>query len=626
MAGDEVTAGTQSPPRPAPIAVQHRLSRHHLDLLAAGGGDASTVSELLASERSWRLLMLRSVLNAARSRPDATGPLPSLDTAWDLLVRAERRDPAEVGSLVLYPQVGTWASYALRRLRQAVPADTPLWVDVGYLHAVAAVAALRAGLEFTIRVPVREGLAILPTVGGAELPARSGWGYAEVRAAGGDATVTGADTTVRLPAPGAASDGWLPLRTIRTEASGVTLSLVLDDIDPYRNLRAPTSPEYLSTVQAERWHSLLAEAWRLITGASPELAAPMARGLFSIAPWPAAQRFRTMSASAGDAFGNAIVSELDDPVELAVTLVHEFQHIKLGGLLHLAPLHDREPAQHLYAPWRDDPRPLGGLLQGVYAFTGVTNFWRAVRRVATGNTGDVAQFEFARWRQEVWATLRQLRSLPELTDLGRRLLAGLTTTADGWTDQHVPADLAAAADAAVADHRARWQIHHVRWHPRSVAELAAAYAAGADRPAVDPPPSSVETDTAARGLDTLAVLTRWRLADPAGFAGLGQDRAGVGRHVAGATAADLAVVSGKLAQARRLHLVQLAADPDHVGAWSGLGLGESASRPGPGTAALQAWPGLVRAVHRAVRTESGSAPDPLALANWLGPPNRARSA
>jgi len=54
-----------------------------------------------------------------------------------------------------------------------------------------------------------------------------------------------------------------------------------------------------------------------------------------------------------------------DPAQMAETLVHEFHHIKLGGLTHLVRLTDDDQTASHYAPWRDDPRPLGGFLQGI---------------------------------------------------------------------------------------------------------------------------------------------------------------------------------------------------------------------------------------------------------------------
>jgi len=68
-------------------------------------------------------------------------------------------------------------------------------------------------------------------------------------------------------------------------------------------------------------------------------------------------------------------------------MVHEFQHSKL------------------WAPWRTDPRPLGGLLQGVYAFLGVADTWRAL--AARPALGDLAMREFAEAREQVDVAARR---------------------------------------------------------------------------------------------------------------------------------------------------------------------------------------------------------------------------
>jgi HEXXH motif-containing protein len=587
---------------PAPAFPRHRLRADQFDALAAGGGDAEMVSALLEAERSWRLVQLRVVLDTAGTHPDPTGPLPPLDEAWRLLVAAEQAARSEVESLLLHPQAGTWAGYALRRLRGSTESDTPLWVDIGYLHALAAAAAIRAGLTFSIRIPVRDEFAPVPTMGTAHLPSAERWDTAVVRGAGGEATVSAAGAVVQI---GPGVDGWLAPPTIRTEAAGHTLSITLDHVDPYRNLRTPIPPDRLTPEQIERWRTRLQGAWELIARACPDLAAPIARGLFSVVPQRAAERFRTMSASAGDAFGSMIVSEPEDAPELAVTLVHEFQHIKLGGLLHLVPMRSAEPRQRVYAPWRDDPRPLGGLLQGVYAFVGIVEFWRGYRWLTVGSPAQLAHFEFARWRRQVLRTVQMLRTLPELTDLGRRLVDGLARTAAGWQDEPVPADVLAAAEAAVADHRARWRLHHLRPDPGVVEVLAKAWASGADRPPIEYPDPVVEPDSAARRLDTQAVLALWRLTDRDGFAQFCKDPSMLPSHVSGATPADLAYAAGDHDRAKELYLSDLA----NPGAWAGLSL----IADGPVAQALRDYPELVRAIHQV----SGATRDPLALAAWL---------
>ncbi|QSB15797.1 hypothetical protein JQS43_05520 [Natronosporangium hydrolyticum] len=627
--------------------VRHRLPQPHVAVLTAGYGDEETVRLLLAAERSWRLIQLRAVLDAVAEQPAATAPLPELDEAWRLLVTAERHQPSEMDKILLHPQVGTWAGYALRRLRGATTATAPRWVDLGYLHALAAAAALRTGLTFAISIPIRDGYAALPTLGGCWLPTGQTWAVAEITGADGTGTITAGGASVTIPAPTApdaapaGSDpdaaAWVALPTITAEHAGHRLSVTLDHLDPYRNLRSPTPPDRLSAEQVARWRTLLTRAWELIVDASPGFAPAIAAGLSSVVPQPAAERFRTMSASAGDAFGSTIVSEPEDAPELAVTLVHEFQHIKLGGLLHLTPLHRAEPAERLYAPWRDDPRPLGGLLQGVYAFVGITEFWRALRGRATGRTARLAQLEFAKWHSQVSLVLATIGTLPELTEAGRTLVSNLAETARQWSAEPVPAEISSAADAAVTDHRARWRLHHLRPAPETIEAFAAAFLAGTAPPTGAESSSTVVSDSAARRLDTRAVLTMWRLTDPDGFDQLQKDPAALAEQVSGATAADLAYAAGDLALARRGYLAELATDPGSASAWSGLGLVESTQDPdSAAAAALRLRPELICAVYQRVVTTSppgagtGEAAGadvptdrtplalPLRLAEWFG--------
>jgi uncharacterized protein len=69
-----------------------------------------------------------------------------------------------------------------------------------------------------------------------------------------------------------------------------------------------------------------------------------------------------------------------DPAHLAL-LIHEFQHVKMSAARDLF-----DPAdQRLYrVPWRPDPRPFEGVLQGTYAHLAVSDFWRIHRHTAAG--------------------------------------------------------------------------------------------------------------------------------------------------------------------------------------------------------------------------------------------------
>ncbi|MFE2135567.1 hypothetical protein ACFW9X_20590, partial [Streptomyces sp. NPDC059466] len=166
--------------------------------------------------------------------------------------------------------------------------------------------------------------------------------------------------------------------------------------------------------------------------------------------------------------------------------------------------------------------------------------------------------------------------------------------------------------AAPPHHRAAWRAHHLRPAAETVRALAAAWSRGAPlTPAPDtaPVPGGPHGGPL-RGFDTRAVLLRWLLADPAGFAALRDDPGAV---VSGALDEDVALVEGRTPEA--LHAFHERAvrggDPD---AWVGLGLAAraGADRAGEG---LLAHPELAMALHTAL---DGRA-DPLELGRALAP-------
>lgn len=505
---------------------------------------------------------------------------------WKLLSRAWAASKEAVEGLLAYPAVGVWAAHTLRRLRGTAQDDAPLWADTGHLHAIAAAAAIRVGLEFRTEVPVRHGWVVLPALGAMRVPGRADWDVAEVSASAGSVRIAGR----RLGGP-----DWHALTELR--ADGCTL--LLDDTDPYRDLRTPARVEPIDS--AAEWQELFAPAWDILRRTDTEVARALAGGLVSVVPRPRAERFRPHSASSGDAFGCALASAPDDAEQFASTLVHEFQHNKLSAFMHLFTLYDDQGARLHYAPWRDDPRPLGGLLQGVYAFFGVTAFWRR-RGHALG------QFEFALWRSQTAYALRAIGSADGLNDLGRRLVAELTRRIEPWLDEPVDARARAAAALAVADHRATWRAHHLRPAPGTVRAHAAAWAGGGPLPGTPDEPAATP-GSPARGIDTRAVLLRWLLADPAGFEALRDDPGAV---VVGARPEDVALVEGRTAEALGAFRARIGRGDGDPETWVGLGLAARAAGD-PAGEGLLARPELAMALH----TELNGQADPLELGRAL---------
>jgi HEXXH motif-containing protein len=147
-----------------------------------------------------------------------------------------------------------------------------------------------------------------------------------------------------------------------------------------------------------------------------------------------------------------------DAVSCAETLTHEVQHIKLGALLNFLPLTDSDDGRRYYAPWRPDPRPLGGLLQGAYAYLGVSGFWRR-QRLQRGyrEQGDA---QFARWRAAAQLVVDTMLASGGLTNAGQEFVAGMRRPLQAWQREHVSAAARAGAEQAAREHRARWEAAH----------------------------------------------------------------------------------------------------------------------------------------------------------------------
>jgi HEXXH motif-containing protein len=580
----------------------HSISWDTFDRLAAGGGGVNAVGLLRTADRSRRLLLLAGLVDLAKTDERVTGPLFPAEEPWNLLVRTQEAEPGALERIITHPYTGSWAGYTTRLIERELPGECPLWVHYGYFHTLAAAAAIHAGLEFTIRVPVWNDTVVLPTLGAARLDEGGGFATAEVRGAAGTFTINGRRSRV---APG--TPDWIPLREFRFEAGGQVLHLRLDDLDPHRGLFHPIPPDRLTDTEAAHWQGLLGEAWQLLVEYLPEYAEVLPSGLTSIVPEPAVP-FRLPSASTGEAFGSAVIAEpvAEDPATLAAALVHEFQHIRLGGLLQLVPLHDDDRTERLYAPWREDPRPLGGLVHGIYAFFGVSAFWRALSRAHPQNR--LAAFEFAHWRAQTWQTLETIRDDAALTGEGRRFLAGLDTVFGPWQAEPAAPEAAHWADTLAADHLAGWRLRHLRPAREPALDLARAWLHGEPCPR-GVPEGRLDTVSDGEWANARADLIRIRFG-PDGEARLPRSWF----RVPGALEADYRLVAGLTDEARTAYRAVLEQDPDHAEALIGLGL----SLPdGPARRALLGVPQLVRAVHRVLR-EAGNAPAVDVLAGWIG--------
>jgi len=394
-----------------------------LHQLAHGYGDAKAIAHLNRFQRSLRILLLAKVFAAADGGSGSRQEL--VDAAIARLKTLDASHKNALHDVLGHPYTSVWALRCLDDA-QSGRADPE---DFAHLASLAAAVAIRAGVDAEVEVPVRRGAAYLPTLGRLVVGANAGRSVM-MRSSGGDCDV--------LAAP-----GWQGVRRVALPLfSGG--GIALEDTDPFRRCHHWDVAHRLPERDADAWTRAIPPAWELLARDHHSYAPGIAAGLSTIVPLAPSLSGRALSSTARRAYG-AIGAALPVPgtgtaeastSALALLMIHEFQHVKLGAVLDMADLHDPYDTRMFQAPWRQDPRPLEGLLQGTYAHVGVTDFWRVRRFTATDPEERAhAEAEFALWFGHTLRATHVLAESGSLTPLGLRFVEALRTTVEGWTSK-----------------------------------------------------------------------------------------------------------------------------------------------------------------------------------------------
>jgi uncharacterized protein len=425
----------------------HSLPAHDFDSLAAGYGSETAVTHLLRAQRG----IVRALLGVVRERSGDMIP----GAVWEVLARLDATHSPHLDDVLGHPYIRAWGTRFLRAATGpsgASPGEHDFTdSDLRHLGAIAAAAAIRAGMSVELDVPVRDGFLHLPTLG--RLPVPRGTGAALTVATGAEwfaARLREGDRVIKVDSAEPQAN-WEPVRVLRADGFAVRL----EDTDPYRDCHQWHASDRVPEDEVNRWQLLYRRSWELIAGEFPQYVPGLATGLTTITPLANEARDGEISATARQAFGSVAVALPDSAETLALLLLHEFQHVKLGALLDLFDLYDRNDARVFYAPWKDAHRPLEALLQGTYAHIAVTEFWRVRRRQLPSPAAEDAAARFALWRAQTSAAAETLAGSGSLTVLGARFVDGIRATLAPWLGEPVPPAAASRARQWAEEHRSR---------------------------------------------------------------------------------------------------------------------------------------------------------------------------
>ncbi|MCW6004261.1 FxsB family radical SAM/SPASM domain protein [Micromonospora sp. CPCC 205371] len=388
-----------SPVGRAPIvdgSDRNPMSDRELDEIGSGYGDAAAIARLVESQ-----VPITRVLLSMVGETEAATP------AWELLEHVDAEAPEAVAAVLAHPYVRAWA---VRYLERPEHRDT----DRRHLACVAAAAAARAGLSAVLALPVRDGLVHLPALGAFAVASRSAQ-TAELSIAGGEFELR-------------AGAEWWPTRWL--DAGGQRVPI--EDTDPYRDCHEWPVAGRLTPAAADHWQDLLAAAWHGIHRDAPAHAPAVRAAFRALVPLVTDPGGRLRSATNRDAFGAVAVAAPADGDALAMLLVHEVQHVKLGAVLDRYDLVDKSHRELLAVPWRPVKRPAEAVLQGAYAHLAVADVWRARSREA--GSGAVAHYH--RYRDWVTGALDALHRTGALTADGERFTHRMRETVERWRDDH----------------------------------------------------------------------------------------------------------------------------------------------------------------------------------------------
>lgn len=372
-------------------------------------------------------------------------------TRWTSAMAFFRTTSAAVQRAVLgYPSAAFWLDVAEDLVRRESHIRFPemhMRTHLLNFHRHAIAAARLAKENYECETPAGEnGLLPLPGTGEVLAGAAQPWEMLRVTIRGGEVAAECASGSLRIER--------VPRMSNRVEWNAADSDLRLPG-------RTAFAFEGWSQENAIRWSAPLEHSFAIIENVWPALGQELAEGLRAILPVVGSRPDVHTSASFREAPGLVALSWTPDTSVLAEAIVHEYHHQKLNALLILDPLIASDSAPRHYSPWRDDPRPLTGVLHGAFAFQAVLGFWSAAL------TSGIPLLSEDRLRQRVVLVRRQvewaIQTLEEsavFTSLGAALVEAIDETVRDDAPTRIDDAAACHIEQRVLEHHDRWMRVH----------------------------------------------------------------------------------------------------------------------------------------------------------------------
>lgn len=388
--------------------------RSYLNEVAEGFESYENLQHLNTIESSMRTYLLGALYQEVAKIPEAQEA--GFGQTWQSLVELQQHDPTILNDMLTAPATGSWLVATVSRLRTQREAETMLATDIGFLGNIAAgFAAQRKSVQASFVGSAHNGRVHIPELGTLTCPVNAK--YVAISVQRGALRIVAEGQSIQIKDPQEPSELWQPVwrytsPAVRHDQTVPQLHMLIDDANPYHS---GLNPYKLDTTEYAQWCERLGEAWQVLLRVHPQGASELANGLHCIVPKPPRGQFEAYSSSSTASIGSIEASLPANGIETAEILLHEYGgHSKLNKILRTSKsnISYDDLGATLYAPWRDDPRPSGGVLHGVYSFSRVAEFYSRLHgTLEDGPQADLAAFEYMLWRDQTASTLARLKNI-----------------------------------------------------------------------------------------------------------------------------------------------------------------------------------------------------------------------